>query len=58
MQSKRNTTKVKNGSYQVQIPSDGVLRAYKNSNHRRVQGILKTIKPYLNQVKITNLGKI
>ena len=23
------TTKVKNGSYQVQIPSDGVLRAYK-----------------------------
>ena len=40
------TTKVKNGSYQVQIPSDGVLRAYKRIQiTARVQGILKTIKP-------------
>ena len=41
-----NTRKVTNGSYQVQIPSNGVLSAYKRiSLTSRVQGVMQTIKP-------------
>ena len=40
------TRKVTNGSYQVQIPSNGVLNAYKRiSLTSRVQGVMQTIKP-------------
>ena len=40
------TRKVNNGSYQVQIPSNGVLNAYKRiSLTSRVQGVMQTIKP-------------
>jgi multidrug efflux pump subunit AcrA (membrane-fusion protein) len=40
------TRKVTNGSYQVQIPSNGVLNAFKRiSLTSRVQGVMQTIKP-------------
>ena len=40
------TLKVTNVSYQVQIPSNGVLNAYKRiSLTSRVQGVMQTIKP-------------
>ena len=38
--------KVKNGSYQVQIPSNGVLRAFRRVVlTSRVQGVMQTINP-------------
>ena len=37
---------VKNGPYQVQIPSEGILRAYKRIKiTARVQGVMQTINP-------------
>jgi membrane fusion protein (multidrug efflux system) len=40
------TLQVKNGPYQVQIPSNGVLRAYKRIQiTARVQGVMQTIQP-------------
>lgn len=40
------TLKVKNGPYQVQIPSKGVLQAYKRVRiTARVQGVMQTINP-------------
>ena len=40
------TLKVKNGPYQVQIPSKGVLQAYKRVRiTARVQGVMQTITP-------------
>ena len=40
------TLQVKNGAYQVQIPSNGVLQAYKRIKiTSRVQGVMQTITP-------------
>ena len=40
------TLKVKKRSYQVEIPSSGVLEAYRRvSLTSRVQGVMQTIKP-------------
>ena len=40
------TREVTNGSYQVQIPSNGVLQAYRRvSLTSRVQGLMQTINP-------------
>ena len=40
------TLEVTNGSYQVEIPSNGVLEAYRRvSLTSRVQGVMQTIKP-------------
>lgn len=40
------TIKVSNGTYQVQIPSNGLLRAFKRINlTSRVQGVMQTIQP-------------
>ena len=50
------TKTVKNSQYQVEIPSDGILRAYKRIQiTSRVQGILKTIKPLFKYVVQSNL---
>ena len=52
------TKTVKNGPYQVQIPSDGILRAYKRIQiTSRVQGILKTIKPLFKSGQEYKLGQ-
>ncbi len=40
------TREVTNGSYQVQIPSNGILQAYRRvSLTSRVQGLMQTINP-------------
>ena len=40
------TLEVTNGSYQVQIPSNGILQAYRRvSLTSRVQGLMQTINP-------------
>ena len=52
------TKTVKNVSYQVQIPSDGILRAYNRIQiTSRVQGILKTIKPLFKPGQEYKLGQ-
>ena len=52
------TKTVKNSQYQVEIPSDGILRAYKRIQiTSRVQGILKTIKPLFKSGQEYKLGQ-
>ncbi len=53
------TLKVKNGPYQVQIPSKGVLQAYKRVRiTARVQGVMQTINPLFKTGQEYRLGQI
>jgi len=53
------TLKVKNGPYQVQIPSKGVLQAYKRVRiTARVQGVMQTISPLFKSGQEYSSGQI
>ena len=53
------TLKVKNGPYQVQIPSKGVLQAYKRVRiTARVQGVMQTIRPLFKSGQEYSSGQI
>ena len=53
------TLKVKNGPYQVQIPSNGVLQAYKRIRiTARVQGVMQSISPLFKSGQEYKSGQI
>jgi hypothetical protein len=53
------TIKVKNGPYQVQIPSKGVLQAYKRIRiTARVRGVMQTITPLFKTGQEYKFGQI
>ena len=53
------TIKVKNGPYQVQIPSKGVLQAYKRVRiTARVRGVMQTITPLFKTGQEYRFGQI
>ena len=53
------TIKVKNGPYQVQIPSKGVLQAYKRVRiTARVRGVMQTISPLFKTGQEYKFGQI
>ena len=53
------TLKVKNGPYQVQIPSKGVLQAYKRIRiTARVRGVMQTITPLFKSGQEYRSGQI
>lgn len=53
------TLKVKNGRYQVQIPSKGVLQAYKRIRiTARVQGVMQSISPLFKSGQEYKSGQI
>ncbi len=53
------TIKVKNGPYQVQIPSKGVLQAYKRVRiTARVRGVMQTITPLFKTGQEYKFGQI
>ena len=53
------TLRVKNGPYQVQIPSNGVLQAYKRIQiTARVQGMMQTLTPLFKSGQEYRSGQV